>query len=69
MGGIVMEEIKVGKIFKFGIIKLKCIEAMDASCRGCVLSEIICCRKFVGECDRYNRSDNKHVIFIEVKVE
>lgn len=32
MGGINMEEIKIGKKFQFGIIKLKCVETMDASC-------------------------------------
>lgn len=67
MGRINMEEIKIGEVFQFGIIKLKCVEAMDASCRGCVLQETIHCRKFVGDCDRYNRSDDKHVIFIEIK--
>lgn len=62
-----MEEYKVYEVFQFGKIKLKCVESMDVSCRGCILKEIIHCHKFVGACDKCTRSDDKDVIFVEVK--
>lgn len=62
-----MKEFKIGEIFQFGFIKLKCVESMDIGCRGCILQEIIHCSKFVGGCNQFIRSDEKNVIFIEVK--
>lgn len=64
-----MEEYKVGEVFQFGKIKLKCVESMDVGCRGCVLSETSHCRKFMSHCHKFHRSDEKDVIFIEVKEE
>lgn len=64
-----MEEYKVGEVFQFGKIKLKCVESIDTDCRGCVLSETSHCRKFMSHCHKFHRSDEKDVIFIEVKEE
>lgn len=70
-----MEEYKVGEVFQFGKIKLKCVENMeDDPCSGCVFldSHISICEslpKFIGECCYLSRNDRKSVIFIEAKEE
>lgn len=64
-----MEEYKVGEVFQFGKKKLKCVESIDTDCRGCVLSETSHCRKFMSHCHKFHRSDEKNVIFIELKEE
>lgn len=61
------KEFKIGEVFQFGFIKLKCVESTTKDCHGCVLSCTSPCRKFVGECAFYKRQDKKDVIFVEVK--
>lgn len=63
-----MEEYKVGEVFPFGKIKLKCVEA-TSNCTGCFLSSFAYCTWCTGECSWNKRTDRKDVIFIEVKEE
>lgn len=64
-----MKEYKVGKVFQFGKIKLKCVEVSHDDCVGCILAQTSPCNEFVGGCAPYERSDKKNVIFIKVKKE
>lgn len=64
-----MEEYKVGEVFQFGKIKLKCVEVAHPDCVGCILALTSPCHEFVGECAPHERQDKKNVIFIEVKEE
>ena len=63
-----MEEYKVGEVFQFGKIKLKCVEA-PSDCTGCFLLSFAYCISCIGECNWNKRSDHKNVIFIELKEE
>lgn len=63
-----MEEYKVGEVFQFGRIKLKCVEATN-NCTKCFLSDFLSCMECIGECSWNKRTDRKNVIFIEVKEE
>lgn len=60
-------EYKVGETFQFGLKTLKCVEHKSCNCYECALQEIYECNYFVGECDEFNRTDKKNVIFIEVE--
>ena len=65
-----MEEIKVGEVFQFGRVKLKCVEG--CKCSDCAMSglEIEGCEYmsyFLGACEKRNREDHTGVIFVEVE--
>lgn len=45
-----MKEYKVGKVFQFGKIKLKCVEVSHDDCVGCILAQTSPCNEFVGGC-------------------
>lgn len=70
-----MEEYKIGEVFQFGKKKLKCIYNNGKGvCKGCMFNNLALnmCNElalFIGGCASYERSDNKNVIFIEVKEE
>lgn len=64
-----MEEYKIGEVFQFGKIKLKCVEVSHNHCSSCFLYDFSDCGSCVGECFFTKRSDRKNVIFIEVKEE
>lgn len=72
MGGVIMEEYKIGEVFQFGKKKLKCVEASH-NCAGCFLSSFLSsfvyCTWCTGECSWNKRTDRKDVIFVEVKEE
>lgn len=65
-----MEEYKIGEVFQFGKIKLKCVEG--CSCRDCAMNplDVEGCEfisRYVGACAIRDRSDKTGVIFIEVE--
>lgn len=64
-------ERKIGETFEFEGKTLRVEENKCASCDGCFFERK--CSKYqskkAGECSEYDRSDNKNVIFIEVKDE
>ncbi|WP_065218430.1 MULTISPECIES: hypothetical protein [Butyricimonas] len=64
-----MEEYKVGEVFQFGRIKLRCVEVSGGNCNGCYLRDLIDCGSCVGECFWAKRSDHKNVVFVEVTEE
>ena len=64
-----MEEYKLGEVFQFGKIKLKCVQSSSSNCYRCILEKFDNCDYFIGDCDEFHRSDKKNVIFIEVKEE
>lgn len=66
-----MKEYKIGEVFQFGMKKLKCV---SGSCNNCVMRHVdsIGCdvmSDYLGNCKANDRSDNKNVIFVEVKEE
>lgn len=65
-----MDEYKIGEVFQFGKIKLKCVESNTGDCDDCAINyygitECTSLRPMIGECLCSNRSDRKSVIFIE----
>lgn len=62
-----MEEYKIGEVFQFGKIKLKCVEVSHFDCVGCILAQTSPCNEFVGGCAPYETQDKKNVIFVEVE--
>lgn len=65
------KEFKIGETFQCGLVKLKCIEAYDSTCKGCYFEDIFetQCQSFIGNCGMIDRDDKKDVIFKLVKVE
>lgn len=64
------KEFKVGEVFKFGNVKLRCEESKNGGCLGCAFSSIGFCEDiypFVGYCSEENREDKKNVIFVKVE--
>lgn len=69
-------ERKVGKIFEFQGQQLKVKKTMtqeEDECHGCFfdLKGALCClksiREIIGKCSKYEREDNKNVIFVKVE--
>lgn len=65
-----MEEYKIGEVFQFGKIKLKCVKGDNETCTGCIFSKLSVCEyselvPFLGECIGTERKDKTGVIFIE----
>lgn len=70
------KEFAIGERFQCGLVTLKVVEARSKNghngCNGCCFNlDVICYRscdnRIVGHCKSYNRSDNKNVIFKQVK--
>lgn len=64
-------EFKIGEIFQFGLIKLKCVEYKGIHpCEECFF-HCKCLRALtkilVGCCDKYRREDKTDVIFVKVE--
>lgn len=62
-----MPERKVGEIFEFQGMKLKCELSSDIKCDRCRLKDIDCLGDAVGPCTPRSRHDQQPVIFIEVE--
>ena len=65
-------ERKIGEIFNYKGKKLKVVESKEDYCNNCFLYYGNVCTnsdKIRGKCSKRNRSDNKSVIFVEVKEE
>lgn len=66
-------ERKIGEVFEYEGEKLKVVDAeTEKDCRNCFFYNDCCCSKIeriTGECIKSNRTDNKPVIFVEVKDE
>lgn len=66
-------ERKIGEVFEYEGEKLKVVDAeTEKDCRNCFFYNDCCCSKIeriTGECIKSNRTDNKPVIFVEVKEE
>lgn len=63
-------ERKIGEIFNYNGKKLKVVESKEDYCNNCYLYYGNVCTnsdKIRGKCSKRNRSDNKSVIFVEVK--
>ena len=67
-----IKERKIGEVFEYEGKKLKVMETEGSTCYNCYFKERDCdcdTRKVLGECIRGTRTDNKPVIFVEVKEE
>ena len=67
-------ERKVGEVFDFNGVKLQVKDAGDSCfCYGCYFNGLHClcdemrCPDQAGACFRIDRTDNKNVIFVEVR--
>lgn len=63
---------KVGEVFQFRDIKLKCVEGHPLSCKGCIFENCdtqtcVSMEEFVGQCVPLFREDQKKVMFIKVE--
>lgn len=68
------KEFKVGEEFQFGLIRLRVEDGTGMMCHRCFFNEIeeidgtdYFVERCVGSCLDSDRSDGKHVIFVEVK--
>lgn len=62
-----MPERKVGEIFEFQGMKLKCELSPKNKCNHCRLKDIDCLGDVVGPCTPRSRNDQQYVYFIEVE--
>lgn len=66
-----MEEYKVGEVFQFGKIKLRCV--LGTGCNKCFFShfkfddDIFITKNVIGPCDGISRSDKNDIIFVKVE--
>lgn len=62
-----MEDYKIGEVFQFGRIKLRCVEGKG--CHGCFM-RASCpemweeMSRYIGHCSSFHRADKKGVIFV-----
>lgn len=65
------KEFKIGEVFQFGLVKLKCIEENKNPCEGCYLNLLDCCgfqtHEYIGFCTKLEREDKTSVIFVKVE--
>lgn len=64
------KEFKVGEIFQFGLVKLKCDKGDCGSCNNCYFRYKDDCSvffDFTGSCHFSNRKDKTDVIFVKVE--
>lgn len=67
------KEFKIGEVFQFGLVKLKCVKSENNSCENCFLLRVCtamkCDLRFhisaVGYCGASKRSDGQSVVFIK----
>ena len=69
-GAMQKKEFKVGEVFQFGIVKLKCVKDADYYCRDCYFSKFTGpCKEFediVGNCLAEKGNDKTDVIFVKI---
>lgn len=61
---------KVGEIFQFGFVKLKCEKGIGESCINCHFrynDDCTCFFDFTGSCKSSEREDKIDVIFVKVE--
>ena len=65
------KEFKIGEVFQFGLIKLKCEKAKNEStpCIGCIFKSCnyLYSQHFTGPCQDCMREDRTDVIFVKVE--
>lgn len=65
-----MKTLEIHKKIKYNGVELEVKDVKEFLCEGCYFFEmnVNCfkneCRKVIGNCDQYNRTDGKNVIFM-----